>query len=154
MILPEDAANAEIANGFLLGGVPATNYGKIQILPEAGGWSAAVDRFCNNEAAAMRKFDQRAMILLLDFDNDSGRLAHIKGRIPVDLSNRVFILGVKSEPEGLKRALNEHLEQLGSIMARDCRSPKAGIWEHELLIHNLSEINRLKAGSWDSLIFT
>lgn len=151
MILPEDDANASIATGFLLE-VPAANLRKIQILNEAGGWSAVIDRFCKNEAPAMRKFDQRAMILLLDFDNDPNRSAKIRQRIPPDLIDRVFLLGVHSEPEALKRDLGQNFEQLGSSMARDCQSDQPGIWQHPLLEHNLGEIARIKAAGWDALI--
>jgi hypothetical protein len=43
------------------------------------------------------------MVLLIDFDNRENRLSYAQSQIPDDLKERVFILGVQSEPENLKR---------------------------------------------------
>ena len=43
LVLPEDDANRQLANGFLLDRALMTR--SIQVLAEAGGWTAVLDRF-------------------------------------------------------------------------------------------------------------
>jgi len=43
MVLPEDDANGDIVNGFLLD--PSLNERAIQVLPPAGGWANVFARF-------------------------------------------------------------------------------------------------------------
>ena len=52
LVLPEDDANRQIANGFILD----LNLDRraIQVLPEARGWTDVVDKFTNNYASTMR----------------------------------------------------------------------------------------------------
>jgi len=83
------------------------------------------------------------MVLLIDFDGREGRLEESKARIPVHLIDRVFILGVWSEPEDLKPDLGP-CETAGGLMARDCREGTCTAWGHRLLQHNAGEIERLQ----------
>jgi len=99
LVLPEDDANRQLANGFLLD-IP--NIGQIQILAEAGGWTQVRDRFVSDHIDGMRKYDGRFMVLLIDFDDHVNRLKTVKARIPNDLVDKVFILGTLSEPEALR----------------------------------------------------
>ena len=73
LVLPEDDANRQIALGFILN--PDLNERAVQILPPSGGWSKAVESFEQNHAAKMRSYPKRAMLLLIDFDNDENRSA-------------------------------------------------------------------------------
>ena len=84
------------------------------------------------------------MVLLIDFDNDETRLQDSKAGIPQDLSDRVFILGSRSNPEALKQAGLGSYEIIGSALAQDCRHETNAIWEHELLRHNTGELDRLR----------
>lgn len=43
LVLPEDDANRQIANGFLL--EKTLNQSAIQVLPPAGGWKKVVEEF-------------------------------------------------------------------------------------------------------------
>lgn len=88
-------------NGFLQS--PNLNNRAIQVLPPAGGWQRTVEQFTNDYAPTMRKFPQRMIVLLIDFDNRESQLSYVEGQIPDDLKERVFILGVQSEPENLAR---------------------------------------------------
>ena len=47
----------------------------------------------------MRKYSQRRVVLLIDFDNKEDRFQKMKREIPEELSDRVFILGLLSTPE-------------------------------------------------------
>jgi hypothetical protein len=152
LVLPEDKANRQIINGFLLeGAIEKVN--KVQVLPEAGGWTAVIDRFCHDEVGAMQNYPQRFIVLVLDFDNDPERLDKIKGRIPGNLLERVFVLGVLSEPEELKPKLGLHFEEIGKAMARDCQLGGDGIWNDKLLVHNAEELERIKDAGLHELLF-
>jgi hypothetical protein len=79
------------------------------------------------------------------------RLRIAKDRIPEHLLDRVFVLGVISEPEDLKYAGFGPYENIGREMAKDCRERTDVIWAHELLRHNSSEIERLRQHIWPIL---
>jgi hypothetical protein len=55
----------------------------------------------------------------------------------------VFILGVLTEPEGLKPDLGAY-ETIGLAMAKDCREETETVWGHSLLRHNEKELHRLR----------
>jgi hypothetical protein len=141
MVLPEDDANRQLAGGFVLG---VRHDRRIRVLPEAGGWSVVLDRFLSDYVSEMRKYYERHMVLLLDFDERDNRPDQIRAQIPDDLTDRVFILGVQSEPEALKRAGLGSLEHIGARLAIECREGKREIWAHDLLKINASELDRLQ----------
>lgn len=137
-VLPEDDANRQMANGFLL----AVSSTQIQVLREAGGWASVRDQFESDHIAGMRKFGSRLMVLLVDFDGDPSRHHKIHAAVPDDLTDRVFVLGVETEPEDLKRELGSY-ESIGRAMGEKCQGGAASIWEHSLLKHNQRELARL-----------
>lgn len=92
----------------------------------------------------MDKFKNRFIVLLIDFDGDVNRLQEVQQRIPAPLADRVFVLGVQTEPEKLKQAVPGSYEDIGGRMAEDCRNETQTIWDHELLRHNEGELNRLR----------
>lgn len=141
LILPEDDANRQIANGFIQ--YFHVNNHAIQILPIADGWKKAVDKFTNDHIKSMRQYSQRNMVLIIDFDECEDRLNFVQSYIPDDIKNRVFILGVKSNPESLKRDIQKSWENIGESLAKDCAENKNELWDHPLLIHNQPELQRL-----------
>lgn len=141
LVLPEDDANRQIANGFTLD--LNLNSRAIQVLPEARGWEDVVEKFKNVHASTMRQYPYRMLALLIDFDEDEDRLSYIKPQVPNDLTNRVFILGVLSEPERLRRDLNKNFENIGEALARDGSDNKNELWGHHLLKHNKTELDRM-----------
>ncbi|MEQ9549996.1 MAG: hypothetical protein RIM23_10300 [Coleofasciculus sp. G3-WIS-01] len=141
LVLPEDDANRQIANGFIQS--PNLNNRAIQVLPPAGGWQRTVEQFTNDYAPTMRKFPQRMIVLLIDFDNRESRLSYVESKIPDDLKERVFILGVQSEPENLKRDIKNSFEEIGEFLAQDCSNNTNELWEHKLLKHNKTELERM-----------
>jgi hypothetical protein len=108
-----------------------------------GGWTKVLARFTSDHVSDMNRFPNRLMILLIDFDGQEGRLEESKACIPGHLIDRVFILGVWSEPEALKADLGSY-ETIGGLMARDCRERTCTAWGHRLLRHNAGEIERLQ----------
>ena len=80
LVLPEDKADSDIANGFLLH--PQLNDRSIQILSPAGGWKAVVDKFEKSYVTTMLQHLNRYMVLLIDFDEKEDRFEYINQRIP------------------------------------------------------------------------
>jgi len=141
LVLPEDDANRQLANGFLLDQYLST--WRVQVLVEAGGWSKVLDHFLSDHIVEMDRYPNRFMILLIDFDGREDRLQRAKADIPGRLTDRVFILGTLTEPEALKADLGNY-EVIGLKMARDCREETNTTWGHPLLRHNTSELDRLR----------
>jgi hypothetical protein len=141
LVLPEDDANRQIANGFTCN--LNVNERAIQILPIANGWEKVVDKFKENHVSEMRKFSKRMIVLLMDFDQNEERLSYVKIQIPEDLKDRVFILGVLSEPEDLKRSIGINFESIGETLAKDCSDNTNELWGHPLLRHNKTELDRM-----------
>jgi len=143
-IVPEDDANRQLATGFTLH--HGVDIRKIQVLNEAGGWTAVLDVFENDHVASMRQYRETRFLLLMDFDGDSDRLQAAQSRIPADLRDRVFILGAWTEPEDLRNALGISLEEIGELLASGCCDDTYENWDHQLLHHNSGELNRLREG--------
>lgn len=141
LILPEDDANRQLANGFLLD--PNLNNRAIQVLPPAGGWTKVVEQFMHAYAATMTRLSDRQVVLLIDFDHDPNRLSSIQSQIPNNLKQRVFIIGVESDPESLRRNLKMDFEKTGEALAKDCSDNTNILWGHDLLKHNRTELNRM-----------
>ncbi len=142
LVLPEDDADRQLANGFLLD--QSLSARKIQILEEAGGWRRVLELFETDHVVQMGSWPTRFMVLLIDFDGHESRLAQARSRIPSDLVDRVFILGSLTDPEDLTRSLGRSFEEIGKALAEDCREDADRLWGHELLRHNVSELNRLR----------
>lgn len=141
-VLPEDDANLQIGNGFLLD--PKLNMKSIQILSPSGGWLNVLEDFKRNHLTAMSTYQNRYMVLLIDFDEVDDRMTRIKEVIPESLTDRVFVLGVLSEPEDLRKARLGKLEDIGRDLARDCRENTTITWSHKLLKHNAEELERMR----------
>ena len=142
MVLPEDGANRQIANGFVLE-VNPDSMRRMQVLPEAGGWKEVLDKFEGEHVAEMGRFRERLMVLVLDLDGQMGRLATARNRIPADLRDRVFIIGTLTDPEQLRQLLGRSFEAIGAALASDCRDDQSNTWGHDLLVHNADEVQRL-----------
>jgi hypothetical protein len=150
LVLPEDDANRNLATGFLLDS--ALDPRTVQILPPAGGWGNVAEEFRQVHVSEMNRFPLRHMVLLVDFDEQEDRLSRIQQAIPPSLAARVCVLGTWSEPEKLRQSLNRSLENIGTTLAQDCVSESPGLWEHELLRHNASELARID-GILRSILF-
>ena len=142
-VLPEDDANRQLANGFVLELDPILSR-NIQVLPEVGGWLEVLEYFKNDHVAGMNRYPERFLVFLLDFDGRQDRLEQAKAAVPDNLADRVFILGTLTEPEELKRANLGSYEAIGAMLARDCRDGTDTLWQHELLRHNAREVERLR----------
>lgn len=140
-VLPEDDANRQLANGFLLH--PDLLNRKIQVLPEVGGWLEVLEHFESDYASGMERYAQRFMVLLIHFDGDAGRFGVAQARIRPSLKNRVFIIGAFNQPETLRTQLGSY-ETIGLSLAKDCRENTNATWGCDLLRHNETELKRLR----------
>jgi hypothetical protein len=143
LVLPEDDADRQLANGFLLE-VDWIRQRQMQVLKVAGGWKKVLECFQSDHIEDMNRCRHRFMVLLIDFDEKEDRLDKAKKAIPDDLKDRVFVLGARKDPEGLRRAGLGSLETIGKALARDCREDVDATWGHALLQHNASELDRLR----------
>ena len=140
LVIPEDDANRQLANGFCLG----LSIRQVQVLPVAGGWKHVLELFKSDHIGGMNQYPQRYMVLLIDFDGRPDRLETAKSYIPTHLLERVIVLGVWTEPETLKEP-GQTYESIGQSLARECRDGQNETWSHDLLRHNEGEIERLNA---------
>jgi hypothetical protein len=141
IVLPEDRANEEITNGFIL--APNINNRAIKVERPAKGWLKVVEKFTTQLVPEMRQFTDSFVVLLMDFDQHEDRLTFVTSQIPEELKDRVFVLGVLSEPENLKRNINKTFEEIGDSLAKDCPDNKNELWRHDLLRHNETELDRI-----------
>jgi len=142
LILPEDDANRQLANGFQLQ-LDWNRQRQMQVLNPVGGWVKVLEEFQSVHVVEMGRNPHRSIVLLIDFDNDERRLDKAKAAVPSHLSERVFILGTWSQPEALRAEAGSY-ESIGAKMAEDCREETNTIWGHKLLRHNAAEIDRLR----------
>lgn len=141
LVLPEDRANEEIANGFIQ--IPSVNNRIIKIERPAGGWKKVLKRFEAEHIAVMRQYSKTKVVLLIDFDRREDRLSYVSSQIPNDLKERVFVLGVLSNPEKLRSDIGKNFEEIGETLANDCPDDTNELWGHELLKHNKTELARM-----------
>lgn len=144
LILPEDDANRQMANGFML--YITLNARAIQALPIAGGWLKVREQFIATHITPLRTYQKRHLVLLFDFDikNIETRTLHFQNAIPADVRERVYLLGTSDEPEAMKRDCKLTFEEIGKQLAKACAEEEPGLWNHPMLQHNQSELERLK----------
>jgi hypothetical protein len=141
-ILPEDDANRQVAiEALLVLGIDTQRY---KVLHVARGWLAAKNTFLSDHVSKMRLYPFRRFVLLVDGDKDTKRFEQIRSEIPIDLRDRVFILGSLHEPEDLKTDFGS-LDEIGSKLAEDLSNSTLGRWNHSLLAINIPEVRRMQA---------
>jgi hypothetical protein len=74
LVLPEDDANRQLANGFDLN----ISSRQFQVLAPSGGWARVRDCFVSDHVSDMRKNPDRFMVLLIDFDENGNRLDSVR----------------------------------------------------------------------------
>jgi len=141
LVLPEDDANRQIVLGFIKDLNVDNN--AIQVLPIADGWKKAVDQLTIDDGLRLRQYPQRRIILIIDFDKKENRWSYVNEQIPEEFKERVFVLGVQSNPQDLKNATKKSFEEIGKALAQDCSDDTNELWGHKLLTHNKGELERM-----------
>jgi hypothetical protein len=135
LIVPEDHADEQIANGFIKHDRVPPN--RVQVMRPADGWSGVLNKFETQHIAYLRNYSKGHVVLLIDFDNQyATRRVRFDNIIPEDLKNRVFVIGVKENPELLKQSIGKDFEAIGLQLAEDCYKGVDGLWTHEHLVQN------------------
>ena len=80
LVLPEDDANSQLANGFQQ---HLFLWNRIQVLPVAGGWTKVLDSFEKDHVREMVTYPNRTMVLLIDFDGQQERLGRAMATFPI-----------------------------------------------------------------------
>lgn len=144
LVIPEDEANRQIMTGFL--GHLDVDSRQVQVEAVAGGWTDTIDKFKEEHASRMVGIPQRHFLLIIDFDGQGQkRFERARMGIPDSARDRVFVLGVSTEPEELRRAHGKSLESLGDELANACVGGGDGnLWDTELLEHNAAELACMK----------
>jgi hypothetical protein len=141
-VIPEDDADRQIANGFVLH--HKVDARRIMVMPLAGGWGNVLRTFRDEYIKTLRDNPQAHVVMLIDFDGDfQGRRARFEQEIPEDLKARVFVVGPKDTPETLKSAVKKNFADIGNCLANDCDAGNTAYWDHEQLQHNDAERQRL-----------
>lgn len=144
-VVPEDDATRQLANGFLLH--PSLDETCIDIRPAVGGWPKVLEKFGASHLVDLRKYTLRHLVLLIDFDDKfDSRIEYFRGQFPDDVLDRVYVIGVCSEPEPLRIDIGMSLEKIGNALADACANHELGLWSHDLLRHNEAELIRLTVG--------
>ena len=140
LILPEDDRARRIANGFQL---HINGYNQVRIGPECGGWKSVRDVFRADHVRAMQQYPKRLVILFVDFDSEDDRYDRMMEAVPIDLRDRVFVLGPFLEMEDLTREGFGLPERIGQTLAEECLGGPKIVWNSQLLAHNAPELERL-----------
>src|SRR5688572_14103605 len=101
LVLPEDDADRQIANGISL--ELSINPTRIQILPFAGGWHKVRESLSMEIAATLNRYEHAYVLAIVDFDGNADRRMQVLERVPEELCHRVFVMGCASEPEVAKK---------------------------------------------------
>jgi hypothetical protein len=150
IVIPEDKADQDIVNGFSI--YLKTGERQLQVTKPAGGWVKGRNKLLelSNNRLQTNLFSHA--VLIIDFDNYNDRGSEIMSQVPEGVRDRVFVIGVLSNPEDLKRSLNKNFEQIGSQIAEGCKDSSIDFWQHDLLVHNIEEIRRL-SGAFRDIFF-
>ena len=122
------------------------NRHQMQLLEPSGGWTKVIQSFEDTHVRALRKFPERFLVLIIDFDGIDSRLADAQAAIPNDLKSRVFILGARTTPENVKRSIPRlhSFEKIGRALAEDCEARTLTTWSEQELSCNLDEAERMQ----------
>ena len=143
LVLAEDDANKDVANGFMLH--HEIDLRQTTILPVAGGWPKVRETLLSEYVQTMRKYPTRHLVLMVDFDEQKDRCEIMTAEVPADVAERIFVVGFWSAPEGLSGTGLGSKETVGLRLANECIDETKDVWNHDLLAHNSGELDRMSA---------
>ena len=137
-IKPEDDANRQIVNGFVMK-LSMEAQSKIHVDKPANGYHKALE-FIRD--ANLERYPQRRLLVVIDYD----RSVELRQRLVNDyaaICDRVFVLGAQRDAEALKRSLQKSFAKCGAAIADDCASCACELWNNSTLNHNREFLDRL-----------
>lgn len=138
LVLPEDDKNASAVVAFR---TRLKDPRLLQVEPVCGGWKKVLECFKSEHEALMRRYPQRHVLLVMDFDDQVvRRLEHVRDQISMDVSARVYVMGSLGEPEDFKTG---EWAKIGERLAQDCERETNDYWNSPHLVHNEPELARL-----------
>ena len=153
VVYPEDAATKDLAVALTeskCGSVFKQNK-TITVKRPCGGKDNAVETALKN--CDLKRFPNRRIIILIDFDKCNTTLAKIKQKIPPEYVGKFFILGWTGEIEDLKSEVGcagTGFNRLAERLVDDCFPQCHGVWKrgefaqmHESACGSKSECERL-----------
>jgi hypothetical protein len=140
-VIPEDDANRQIIDGFLLH--DAVAHRAVGVRGPAGGWAKVLSVFVEEYLPLLAGSPNCHVVMIVDFDETEDRRDHFGKSIPVEVGSRVFVIGSKDNPEKLKHELKMTFEEIGKALAEGCFQRELSLWDHLHLIHNKAELQRL-----------
>jgi 5S rRNA maturation endonuclease (ribonuclease M5) len=143
LVIPEDEANRQIITGFA--SHSEVDNRRIHVEPVACGWIRALEHFQSNHLRGMKKYENRHVMILIDFDDREDRLEKAKEYIPENMRSRVYVMGCLSEPERIRAATRMSKSQFGEAIAEACLSGNEDLWQKDILAHNRAELERMKS---------
>jgi len=142
-VLSEDSKTREIANGFVLH--PSINERCIDIRPFSGGWPKVLKDLKKGHLCDLRNYQHRHLVVLVDFDSFGESRRDLFKDIPIDVSERVYVIGPSVEVEDLQKDIQLTPEKIGIQLAEACANGDPGLWKNQFLKHNEKELERLIA---------
>lgn len=117
----------------------------IKISNFSDGWKKVFKDF-QSSISLLRKFQERHILLLMDFDYEfKSRFEEFSKSVPDEFKNRVFILGIDNkESEDLAKYFKCNSEEVGKKLVEDCPDGDLSHWKNPHLKCNLPEIERMK----------
>lgn len=141
-VIPEDDRDRQLADGFVLH--HRVDNRRIQVMPPAGGWAKVLDTFKDEYIPKLKENPKTHVVMLIDFDGCfDHRRADFEKDIPDSLRPRVFVVGSKDTPEALRKALSKSFEKIGTSLADDCDAGTTRLWNHDQLVHNEPDRDRM-----------
>lgn len=130
------------------------NDGVIKICNFSDGWGK-VFKDLENSINLLKKFTDRHIVLLMDFDHDfETRIEEFRKLVPSEFKNRIFILGIDhKESEDLAKYFKCNAENVGKKLVENCPNSDLSNWENIHLSCNKPEIMRMKEAGVFEWIF-
>jgi hypothetical protein len=151
LIIPEDRADEQIANGFTKHDQVTPK--QVQVMPYADGWPGVLNKFKTQYISYLRNYKDAYIVLLIDFDaRYESQRQRFDIAVPDDLKDRVFVVGAMEDPERLGQAMGKDLEGIGLALADDCYKGTDIVWSHDHLKHNEPDLAKM-IGAIRSILF-
>ncbi len=142
VIIPEDRADEQIANGFTKH--DQVTLKQVQVMPYADGWPGVLNKFTTKYISYLRSYKDAYIVLLIDFDTKyESQRRRFDDAVPDNLKDRVFVVGVKEDPERLAQVMGKSLEEIGLDLADDCYKGTDVVWSHDHLKHNEPDLAKM-----------